>query len=149
MVTHHLAQFNVARFLLPMDDPTNVDFVDNLDKINGQAETAPGFVWRAKDESGNSTAMNPYDDPLVIINYSVWESPEALRDYTFSGDHLAIMRRRRDWFEKHVEAYHVCWWIPAGHTPTVPEAVERLDHLVANGASDWAFGMRDDIKAPT
>ncbi len=146
--THHFAQFNVARFLVPLDDPANHDFVDRLDDINRQAETAPGFVWRAKDESGNSTAMNPYDDPLVIINFTVWESREDLWAYTFSGDHLAVMRRRREWFEKHLEPYHVCWWVPAGHVPSVAEAVERLEHLRQHGVTPHAFGMRDEVPPP-
>jgi hypothetical protein len=32
------------------------------------------------------------------------------------------------------------WWVPAGHRPTIQEAVERLEHLKANGASEHAFG---------
>ncbi len=149
MSTHHLAQFNVARFLEPLDHPANTDFVDQLDEVNGQAEQAPGFVWRAKDESGNSTAMNPYGDDLVIINYSVWESREDLNAYTFSGDHLAIMRRRRDFFERHTKPFHVQWWIPVGHTPTVAEAVERLEHLRTHGPTPHAFGPRDEFGAPS
>ena len=32
------------------------------------------------------------------------------------------------------------WWVPAGHRPTIQEAIERLEHLKAHGASDHAFG---------
>jgi hypothetical protein len=31
------------------------------------------------------------------------------------------------------------WWIPAGHTPTLEEAKERIDHLAANGPTEFAF----------
>ena len=27
------------------------------------------------------------------------------------------------------ERYFVMWWVPAGHRPTVQEAIERLEHL--------------------
>ena len=32
------------------------------------------------------------------------------------------------------------WWIEVGHIPTLEEAKERLDHLTANGPSEFAFG---------
>jgi hypothetical protein len=41
----------------------------------------------------------------------------------------------------------VMWWIPAGHIPTVEEAVERLELLRANGPSPSAFGFRDTFTA--
>jgi hypothetical protein len=34
------------------------------------------------------------------------------------------------------------WWVPAGHKPTLDEALERLAHLQANGDSDHAFGWK-------
>ncbi len=148
MATHHLAQFNVARFHKPLEDPANVDFTSQLDEVNAQAERAPGFVWRAKDESGNSTAMDPYGDPLVIINFSVWVDRASLRAYTLSGDHLALLKRRREWFEEHARAHHALWWIPAGHEPSVPEAVARLDHLREHGSTPYAFAFRDDVPPP-
>jgi len=33
----------------------------------------------------------------------------------------------------------VMWWVPAGHRPSVEEAVARLDHLKEYGTSDYAF----------
>ena len=29
------------------------------------------------------------------------------------------------------ERYFVMWWVPAGHRPTMQEAIERLEHLNA------------------
>ncbi len=34
----------------------------------------------------------------------------------------------------------VLWWVPAGHHPTLEEALARLDHLNQHGNSDHAFG---------
>jgi hypothetical protein len=39
----------------------------------------------------------------------------------------------------------VMWWVPDGHRPTLDEALERLEHLKQNGASEHAFGW-DYIK---
>ena len=32
------------------------------------------------------------------------------------------------------------WRVPAGHRPTVTEAIERLEHMKLHGPSDHAFG---------
>jgi hypothetical protein len=146
----HLAQFNVARLLQPLDHPDTAEFVANLDRINAIAEAAPGFVWRLKDDDTglSSSYVRAYEDPLVIINFSVWESPEQLQDFVYRSDHTAFLRRRREWFEKMSEAYVVCWWVPAGSIPTVDEAVARLEQLRADGPSDEAFTLRDVRPAP-
>ena len=39
-------------------------------------------------------------DESLIVNMSVWESIDALWDFVYSDEHLAVMRRRREWFER-------------------------------------------------
>ncbi|MFI0723694.1 DUF3291 domain-containing protein [Streptomyces sp. NPDC021224] len=135
----HLAELNVATLRHPLDDPRMRDFVDLLVPVNGAADRAPGFVWRLAEEGQpDATAMRPAGEN-VIVNMSVWESVESLRDFAFRSGHLDTMRRRREWFERHVEAHQVMWWIPAGHLPTVEEALERLADLRDNGPSPRAF----------
>ena len=53
------------------------------------------------------------------------------------------MRRRREWFERMAEAYVVLWWVPAGTTPTVVEARDRLEHLRLHGPTPHAFTFRE------
>jgi hypothetical protein len=139
----HLALFNVARLRAPMHDPLIDDFRDNLDPINALAEGSPGFVWRLQDDSGNATGITPYDDELVIPNLVVWESIDALADFTYRSGHLEFLRRRRDFFEGHELPYLCLWWIPEGTVPTVEEAVARLDHLRAHGPTPRSFTFRD------
>ena len=106
-------------------------------------------MWRLTDDSGlSSSYVRAYDDPLMIINLSVWESPEQLQDFVYRTAHTSFLRRRREWFEKMDEAYLVCWWIPAGTVPAVAEAVDRLARLRAEGVSDDAFTLRDLRPAP-
>ncbi|RST15011.1 DUF3291 domain-containing protein [Streptomyces sp. WAC05374] len=135
----HLAQLNVATLRHPLDDPRIAPFVEMLDPVNAAADAAPGFVWRlVEDGAGDATGLRPAGED-VIVNLTVWESPEALWDFTYRSGHLEVMRRRREWFERHVEAHLVLWWVPAGHLPTVGEALERLADLRANGPSPRAF----------
>ena len=67
-----LAQINVGRLVAPIDDPRLADFVAQLDPVNALADAAPGFVWRLQTAEGNATTMAYSDDPLVIVNMSVW-----------------------------------------------------------------------------
>ncbi|MGI5169483.1 DUF3291 domain-containing protein [Spirillospora sp. CA-253888] len=143
----HLAQFNVAVLHHPLDDPRTADFVALLEPVNALADRAPGFVWRLVEEgAADATGIRPYGDD-VIINYSVWESREALWDFVYRSGHLESMRRRREWFRRHAEAHMALWWIPAGHVPTVAEGVERLEWLRAHGPSPRAFTFSADCTA--
>lgn len=149
MAAYHVAQFNVARMVAPLDDPQMQGFVIRLDAINALAERSPGFVWRHQGENGNSTGERPYDD-ATLINLSVWETPAQWQAYVFRGAHREVMKRRGAWFERHDGTpYSVMWWVPAGHLPTVAEAVARLEHLRAHGPSEWAFAPLKPYPAPS
>ena len=92
----NLAQYNVARLLQPLDHPQIADFVAELEPINHLAEQALGFVWRHQTEEGDSTAIRPYDDDQIIINFSVWTDVESLHAYTYRSDDVRVFRRRRE-----------------------------------------------------
>ena len=142
MAEHHIAQLNVARFRLPLDDPSMAGFVAALDPLNAVADAAPGFVWRLQTEEGNATSIHAFDDDLLLINMSVWESVDALATYVYGPDHVAVMRRRREWAQSMEEAHLVLWWIPASAIPTIDEAIERLEQLRALGPSPLAFTFK-------
>ena len=138
-----LAQVNIARARGGMDEPVMAGFVAQLETINALADGSPGFVWRLQTEDGDATAFRPYDDDRVLINLSVWKDVEALRNFVFRTAHANVMRGRREWFERYPEAYLTLWWVPAGHRPSVAEAVGRLAHLQAHGVSGHAFTFRE------
>ena len=139
--THHLTQLNIGRLRYEVDDPRMADFVNNLALVNGIAERTPGFVWRYEDASGAAVETRPYEaDPRMAINLSVWESVEALERFVWQTVHKRFYGRRGEWFERMDGVYFVMWWVPAGHRPSVKEAVERLEYLRQNGPGDHAFG---------
>ena len=143
MKNQHLAQLNIARMLSEdINDPLMADFVAQLDEVNTIAEQSAGFIWRLKDEENNATSFRPFDDNRVIVNLSVWENIEALKNFAYTGRHVQVFRNRRAWFEKAIEAMVVLWHIDEGHTPSVQEAKERLEHLREHGATDFAFDFR-------
>jgi hypothetical protein len=142
-----LAQLNVGRLRAPMDDPRIDDFRNALDTINALAESTAGFVWRLQDDTGNATSIHLFDDPLEIINLSVWESIEALAAFTYRSAHTAVLRRRREFFEPASVPILCLWWIPEGTLPTPQEALGRLAYLRLHGPSPTAFTFRHRFAA--
>ena len=147
MSNYQLAQLNIAALKAPLDSPELKDFVDNLDRINALAEGSPGFAWRLKGDGNDATSLRPLGEN-VIVNMSVWKDVAALRDYVYRSGHVEVMRRRREWFARMTEAYMVLWWVPAGHEPTIAEAVERLTLLRTQGPSARAFTFAEAFSAP-
>ncbi|WP_410499790.1 DUF3291 domain-containing protein [Chitinibacter sp. S2-10] len=140
---------NIGRAIAPLDDPLMAGFTEQLDAINQLAEQSPGFVWRLQGDSGNATDITYDADPLIIANLSVWNSLEDLQRYVYTGDHLAILKRRRSWFEKIDGPTLVLWWIPVGHTPTLIEAKAALGLLRLNGSNACAFSFAKPFASPT
>jgi hypothetical protein len=148
MAVHHLAQLNIGRIRAPLDSAEMQGFVSALEPINALADGAPGFVWRLQTEDGDATAVRAFDDDMLLVNMSVWESREALSEFTYRSDHRRVMAGRRQWFERMDEAYLVLWWVPAGHIPTVQEARERLMLLREQGPTPAAFTFRQTFPPP-
>ncbi|GAB3512907.1 DUF3291 domain-containing protein [Spirosoma knui] len=146
----HLAQLNISRMLAPdINHPIMADFVDQLDTINRLAEGSEGFVWRLKGDGNNATDLRPFDDERIIVNMSVWSSPETLQAFVFKSMHTEVMKDRRKWFEKPDRLLTVLWWVPVGHEPTVEEARQRLECLNTHGSGPLAFTFRDIQPMPT
>ena len=150
MTAYHLAQVNVGRLLVPVDDPRIDDFRNALDAINALADAQPGFVWRLKGEAGNATDLRPdAADDLQAINASVWQSPEHLAAFVYRSEHRDFLRRRLEWFEEATQPILALWWVPAGHRPSLAECLERLARLRAHGPTPHAFTFRQRFEAPT
>jgi hypothetical protein len=144
---YELAQVNISRLKFPLDSPELKDFVDALDPVNASAEAADGYVWRLQSEGGDATDIKVFGDDWLIVNLTMWRDTNALTAFMYQGQHREMLSRRREWFEKVVEAMTALWWVPAGHRPTVAEAEARLLHLRANGPTPYAFTLRTSFPA--
>lgn len=141
----HLAQLNIAKAKYSLDAPEIKEFIDNLDPINQLAESSDGFIWRLKDESGDATNIQAFDDPNIIVNMSVWDSVDALKNFMFRTHHRDFLRRKKEWFHNIPEDSYVLWWIPAGHIPSIDEAIEKLEYLRKNGDTPQAFSFKSNF----
>lgn len=148
MSSFQLAQINIGRLRAPVDDPMIADFAANLERINALADGSPGFVWRLTGAGGDATDIRPdASDPLMALNMSVWESPQALGAFVYRSEHLGVMRRRAEWFEK-LELYMALWWVPASHRPSVEEGWSKVETLRRLGPTAEAFTFAIPFPAP-
>ncbi|GIC78998.1 DUF3291 domain-containing protein [Moritella sp. F3] len=143
----HLAQLNIAKAKYALEAPEIKEFVDNLEPVNNTAETSDGFIWRLKDENGDATSIQAFSDPNIIVNMSVWQSPDALKNFMFRTHHRDFLRRKKEWFDIIPEDSYVLWWVPIGHIPTVEEAVSKLEYLRNNGDSPTAFTFKSNFSS--
>ena len=63
---HHLAQYNVAKLVAPLDDPRLAEFRARLDEINQLGDRSPGFVWRHQNADGNSKQSRAASDTRFV-----------------------------------------------------------------------------------
>jgi len=124
----HLAQVNIGRIKAPLEDALMAGFVNRLNEINGLAESSPGFVWRLQTSEGNATYLRPFDDGRTLLNMSVWESVEALKDYVYRTAHVELLRQRQDWLRSSKACTRALWWVPAGifRASTKPRSAWRI-----------------------
>ncbi len=94
---------------------------------------------RLQTEDGDATSIQAFEDPTLIVNMSVWENIDSLRNFVYKSIHVELVRDRDAWFSKMLQIHQTLWWVPAGHTPSVEEGKERLQHIDKNGPTEYAF----------
>lgn len=149
MSEYQLAQLNIGQAKDEMDTETMSGFASKLDEINALAEQAPGFIWRLQTEDGDATSIRMFDDPLLLVNMSVWQDVESLQHYVYKTVHVDLLRDRDAWFNKMKELHQVLWWVVAGEKPTVDQALERLNILRDKGPGESAFTFAKPFSSPT
>lgn len=136
----HLAQVNIARAVDDLDSVRLRDFVSAIDRVNAVAERSLGFVWRLVGDGNNATDIVCGEDRRVIINLSVWQTPEPFEHFVWNTIHKRVYEKKAKWFEAMGQAHFAMWWVPAGQLPSPEEAMAKLQHLRNHGPSAEAFG---------
>jgi hypothetical protein len=137
-----IAQINIAKMKAPLESPIMADFVANLDRINGIAESSNGFVWRLKDENNNATSIKVFDDDYILVNMSVWENIDALFNFAYKSQHAEIFKRREEWFDKMSEMHMAIWYIANDQYPPAAEGAKRLEHIREHGDTPYSFSFK-------
>ena len=138
----HLVHFNWATLRGDPGSPEVAGFEKAVPKINALAERSTGFVWRDGNERAHACAIGwPMfvQNPRVIATLSVWENSECLTDYVYATVHGAFLRRSDAWFEPGTGVNFALWWVRAGALPTMADAREKAEQLIAEGPSEAVF----------
>jgi ring-1,2-phenylacetyl-CoA epoxidase subunit PaaC len=145
-----LVQINIARMKAPIDSPLMADFAAQLDEVNAQAEAAPGFLWRLKDDTGNATtisATSPFGSDM-LVNVSAWNNSDELKNFVYRNqNHSSALKNRSQWFEKMTSPHFAMWWLNDNELPTLLDAKRRIEHLGDNGDSPYAFTFKQVFSA--
>jgi hypothetical protein len=141
MSGHQLAEVNVARLRLSIDDPAMASFVRAIGDVFWLAEQTPGFVWRHRPDPEllSYGALAGEDD--LVVTLSTWVDAESLRNFVTRTAHGLFMRQRSRWFIPTPGFTTALWWVPADDRPSVADALERLEHLRSHGPSPEAFSF--------
>lgn len=146
---YHLAQINIAIMHgESIEDAIMESFINQLDTINGLAESSPGFVWRYKDEEDHSLLKMPYSGSNCLINLSVWKDVESLKQFTYNTAHAVLIKNKNTWFRKQANFHYALWWLPRNKLPNLNEAIEKLEYLQKNGSTQNVFDFKNSHKAP-
>jgi len=142
-----LAEFNIGILKYDWEDTRVADFRDNLDRVFALAERADGYVWHMKEADMEAAQRDAEGvlggDPRTASTLSVWRDIPSLEHFVFRTLHKRFYDRRGEWYgPQSAWGGHrlVMWWVPDGHTPTIVEAADRLNHLAAHGDGKAAFG---------
>lgn len=126
------------------------------------AEDSEGFIARAVDldNSGlsnfecNYGEWGTFDVPRFYElgrqqgtdqragTLSIWTDLQSVFNFTFSGLHLEVLRRRTEWFKAPAWPTYACWWIQDDEIPTWNTACRKLEHLHDHGPTPEAFNFR-------
>ncbi|ROR26876.1 uncharacterized protein DUF3291 [Vibrio crassostreae] len=81
----------------------------------------------------------------MIVNMSVWDSVDSLKNFMFRTHHRDFMRRKGEWFHRLAEDTYVLWWVEDDHFPSLDEVIERLEYLREMGDSPYAFTFKTNF----
>ena len=136
-----LFQFNIAKMREPYDHPMWNQWKKLVPVIHEQVKAAHGFMGHYDGTETGPGYIMPYKhDPLILGNLSAWESPEQLKEFTFSEPHATLLRWRRDWFEPTPKPYNVLYWDDKIH---LSKAVYKLRKLRWYGADNEVFTWKE------
>jgi hypothetical protein len=121
-----------------MDDPIMKGFVERIGEIDALAQGWPGFISQpTPQDEGQIYPRN------MLVNISIWDSVENLKSFSYSGEHLEMLRRRAEWFHQSEGPNYVLYWAPNGEVPTEIEIKRRFEYLFQNGPTPYAFSFHE------
>ncbi len=136
-----LAQANIATFRWHIDDSRMRGFTERIQPVNQLAEQTDGFVWRYVESYTPRDIEEPWNNPLLFFNMSVWRNVDSLKDFLRSPEHVEMMRNKTDWIVPAAIPSLALWWIDGTTRPTIDDAIQAFASLAKLGDTDAAFSI--------
>jgi hypothetical protein len=148
-----LAFLTMVLLKAPRADPSVAGFMERIEGAFGEAETAAGFIDRARVDAATglynwgsrgvpSTFPEQQPGDRLVHTLSLWRDLESIVAYAYRGRHGESLRGRRDRCVDPTWPTYVAWWVEADATPTWSEGYERFDVLHRSGPTPAAFDFR-------
>lgn len=151
-MTHRLAIYNFGIFIERAEHPSNDDWQIREDPIMDSVAQAPGFISRSgyegdpeRESWGIQVQPRFYEergDGWSPATLSLWESVEALFDFTYQGLHKEAFALGKQWMVRGNWPPYVLWWVNHDHQPDWAEGVARFEHLYDRGPTAHAFNFK-------
>ncbi len=141
MLQRTLAQANIATFRWPTDDSRMRGFTERIQPVNQLAEQTDGFVWRYIESYTPRDIGEPWNNPLLFFNMSVWRDVDSLKDFLRSSEHVEMMRNKTDWIVPAAIPSLALWWIDGTTRPTIDDAIQAFTWLAKLGDTHAAFSI--------
>ncbi len=146
----------------PYGNPEVQEFDDRTPDVFLEAESASGFIARAK-EVNNSNLSNfqrdwgqwgrfsvprfytlgrESDTDQRASTISLWKDLASVFSFTYSGLHKEALRKRMEWFLEPKWPTYAIWWVEDDHIPQWQEACDKLEMLHDLGPTPRAFNFR-------
>jgi hypothetical protein len=122
----YLCQVNTSEILYPVTDPRFLRFSAGARIINRKIKSAKGFIC----------GEQIYDNDRLFITRSVWESPEDLVTFIFSGTHRKFMGEASTWFRSSEQPSLALWFSSDPALPELDLCERKLEQLREFGESD-------------
>ncbi|MFK8034563.1 MAG: DUF3291 domain-containing protein [Hyphomicrobiales bacterium] len=149
---YYLAIYNFGIFAKPSEHSANDDWHAREGPIFDKLTKAPGFIDRSGYDGepgpnswGTQVLPRFYEergDGWAPATLSMWESLEALFNFTYTGLHKEAFARGKQWMVRGDWPPYVLWWVHHNHQPNWAEGVERFEHLHDHGPTAHAFNFK-------
>ncbi|PSR20244.1 MAG: hypothetical protein C7B45_15785 [Sulfobacillus acidophilus] len=139
----HLTIFTVGILHDPLDSPGNQAFWAQAEKIWTELDGVPGFLGQIPFDPLDVNVplhVRPYRD-RAVCTLSLWQDAQALLTFAYRGNaHAQALRKRKDYFIR-IQPNHVVWYTNGAVNPTYAQGARRMDYLVQNGPTPYAFTL--------
>jgi hypothetical protein len=142
MTTYHIAQVNIGQIKAPLEDQVMSGFVARLDEFNALADSSPGFVWRLQSPAGNATYLRPYENDRILLNMSVWETIDALKDYVTAPLTRSFCANGTIGLKNSRACTPLCGGFRSDTFRVLTRRRKRLAHLDKHGSTQFAFTFK-------